>query len=103
MMEINILKKTIVKKNHSATCQKLMDGWQSITSKWHHGCNYNGVALSCTVYTMNCNFVTHVTCPLALTTYKYNELQMSSTTEKLSSKASCKTPFFFTVFEDVKP
>jgi hypothetical protein len=29
--------------------------------------------------------------------YKYNELQVSFTTKKLSCKASCKTPFFFIV------
>ncbi len=43
---------------------------------------------------MNCNFITHATCPLALTTYKYNELQVSSATQKLSYKASCKTLIF---------
>jgi hypothetical protein len=37
----------------------------------------------------------HATCPLIFTTYKYSELQVSSTTQKLSCKASCKTPFFF--------
>ncbi len=44
---------------------------------------------------MSCNFATHATCPLALTMYQYNELQVSSTTQKLSCKASCNTPFFF--------
>jgi hypothetical protein len=29
---------------HSATCQILIDGWQSIMSAWHHGYNYNEVA-----------------------------------------------------------
>jgi hypothetical protein len=29
---------------HSTMCQILIDGWQSITSAWNHGCNYNGVA-----------------------------------------------------------
>ncbi len=29
--------------------------------------------------------------------YKYNELQLSFTTHKLSCKASCKTPIFFIV------
>jgi hypothetical protein len=61
---------------------------------WHHECNYNGVAMSCTIYVVSCNFAIHVICPLALTTYKYNELQVSSTTQKLSCKANCKTPFF---------
>jgi hypothetical protein len=22
----------------------LIDGWQSMKSTWHHGCNYNGIA-----------------------------------------------------------
>ncbi len=44
---------------------------------------------------MSCNFATHATYLLALTTYKYNELQISSATQKLSCKASYKTPFFF--------
>jgi len=76
MMEINILKKKkfLSKNIHNAMCQNLMDRWQSMTSTWHHGYNYNGVALSCTVYMMNCNFATHANCPLALTTYKINEL-----------------------------
>ncbi len=43
---------------------------------------------------MSYNFVVHATCLLALMTHKYSELQMSSTTQKLSCKASCKTPFF---------
>jgi hypothetical protein len=68
---------------------------------------------------MNCNFATHApcllalttykynelqmffeihaTCPLPLTTYKYSELQVSFTIQKLSCKASCKTPFFYSV------
>ncbi len=74
-----------------------------MTSTWHHGYNYDGVAMSCTLYMVSYNFVTHATCSLAFTTYKYNELQVSSTTQKLSCKANCKTPFFFIVFEDVKP
>jgi hypothetical protein len=38
-------KKTIMTKNlHNSMCQILIDGWQSMTSTWHHGCNYNGVA-----------------------------------------------------------
>jgi hypothetical protein len=81
------------KNLHSATCWILVDGWQLMTSTWHHGCSYNGVALvvenellwqncnwiamNCTIHTMSCNFVTHATCLLALTMYKYNELQMS--------------------------
>ncbi len=43
---------------------------------------------------MSCNSTTHATCPLALPMYSYNELQMSFATQKLSCKASCKTPLF---------
>jgi hypothetical protein len=50
--------------------------------------------MSYIIYTVSCNFVIHAICPLTLTMYKYNELQMSSTTEKLSCKASNKTRFF---------
>jgi hypothetical protein len=32
------------KKFHSATCQNSINGWQLMTSTWHHGCIYNGVA-----------------------------------------------------------
>jgi len=31
-------------KNHSGTCQILIDGWQLMMSTWYHGCSYNGVA-----------------------------------------------------------
>jgi len=31
------------KNLHNATCYILIDGWQSMTSTWHHGCNYNGI------------------------------------------------------------
>jgi len=91
------------KNIHSVMYQILINGWSSMTSSWHHGCNYNGVAMSCIIYTMTYNFATHATCPLALMTYKYNELQVFSTTQKLNYKASCKIPIFFIVFEDVKP
>jgi hypothetical protein len=50
--------------------------------------------MSCTVYMVNCNFVTHATCPLKLTMYKYSELQVSVATQKLSCKANYKTPLF---------
>ncbi len=52
----------------------------------------------------SCNFATHATCSLALMTYKYSELQMSFTTQKLSCKASCKTPFFLILIweDDIK-
>ncbi len=43
---------------------------------------------------MSCNFTTHATSPLALTTYKYIDLKMPSVIQKLSCKANCKTPFF---------
>jgi hypothetical protein len=89
------------------------DSWEiveSIVEKW--GFSPSG----CTLHTMNCNFATHAPCPLALTTYKYSELQMVSaihatcplaftlykysklqmsfTIQKLNCKASRKTPFF---------
>jgi len=32
------------KNHHSATFQILINGWQSMTSTWHHGCNYNEFA-----------------------------------------------------------
>ncbi len=35
---------------------------------------------------VKCNFATHATCPLAFTTYKYNELQVSDVTQKLNYK-----------------
>ncbi len=50
--------------------------------------------MNCTIYIVYYKFVIHVTCLLAFTTYKHSELQMSATTQKLSCKASCKTPFF---------
>ncbi len=53
--------------------------------------------MSYTIYIVSCKFVTHATCLLALTLYKYNELQRSGATQKLNCKASCKTPFFFIV------
>jgi len=48
---------------------------------------------------MSCNSTIHVTCPLAFTTYKYNELQVVIVTQKLNCKASCKRPLFFIVCE----
>jgi hypothetical protein len=60
--------------------------------------------MNCTIYMVSYNFATHAICLLALTTYKYSELEMSFTTQKLSYKASCKTPFFFIVIweDDIK-
>lgn len=43
---------------------------------------------------MSCNFATHTICLLALTMYKYYELQVSNAIQKLSCKAICKTPLF---------
>jgi len=51
--------------------------------------------MSCIVYTMSCNSISYAICLLALMVYKYNELQVFSGIQKLSCKASCKTPFFF--------
>ncbi len=46
---------------------------------------------------MSCNSTIHATCPLTLTTYKYNELQVSCAIQKSSCKASYKTPLFLIV------
>jgi hypothetical protein len=54
--------------------------------------------MSCTIHTVNYNSTTHSICPLTFMAYKYNELQMSSTIQKLSCKASYKTPFSHSVF-----
>jgi len=53
--------------------------------------------MNCTIYMMSCNSATHAICPLALVTYKYSELQMSSTPQKLNCKADYKTPIFLIV------
>jgi hypothetical protein len=45
---------------------------------------FDWVVMSYIVYIMNCNFVTHTICLLALIMYKYNELQMSSAIQNLS-------------------
>jgi hypothetical protein len=50
------------------------------------------------VYMVSCNFATHAICPLAFMTDKYNELEVSFATQKLSCKASYKTPVFLIVF-----
>ncbi len=43
---------------------------------------------------MSCNSATHATCPLALMMYKYSELQMSSSIQKLNCKANLQNiPF----------
>jgi hypothetical protein len=46
---------------------------------------------------MSCNSTTPATYLLALTTYKYNELQVFSAIQKLSCKANYKTPLFLIV------
>jgi hypothetical protein len=53
--------------------------------------------MNCSIYTVSCNFVIHAICLLKLMMYKYSELQVSGVIQKLSCKASCKTPFFFIV------
>jgi len=53
--------------------------------------------MNCTIYMVSYNFVTlatHAICMLAFMKYKYNELQVSCATQKLSYKASYKTFFF---------
>jgi hypothetical protein len=55
---------------------------------------FDWVAMNCTIYTVSCNFAIHVTYVLTLTMYKFSELQMSFIIQKLSCKASCKTPLF---------
>ncbi len=53
---------------------------------------------------MSCNFATHATCSLTLTSYKYNELQVSFVIKKLSYKASYKTSLFLIVkFGTIRP
>jgi hypothetical protein len=37
-------KKFMSKNLHNAMCQILINGWQLMTSTWHHGCSYNEVA-----------------------------------------------------------
>jgi hypothetical protein len=41
------------------------------------------------------NSTIHASYLLTLMTYKYNDLQVSCATQKLSCKANCETPFFF--------
>jgi hypothetical protein len=40
----NIINMPCGKIYYYAMCQILIDGWQSMMSTWHHGCNYNGIA-----------------------------------------------------------
>jgi hypothetical protein len=55
---------------------------------------FEWVVMSCIIYMANCNFTTHAAHSLTFMVYKYSELQMSSTTQKLSRKANYKIPFF---------
>jgi hypothetical protein len=55
--------------------------------------------MSSTIYTMNYNSATCVTCSLTFIAYKYIELQMSSIIQKLSCKASYKIPFFLIMLQ----
>jgi hypothetical protein len=87
------------KNIHSAMCQILIDGWQSMTSTWHHGCNYNKVAMSCIIYTMSCKVATRATCPLALIQWVARVLY----NPKIELQGQLQNPLFFIVFEDVKP
>jgi hypothetical protein len=50
--------------------------------------------MSFIIYTMNCSSATHATYLLALTAYKYSELQVFGAIQKLNYKASYKTPIF---------
>jgi hypothetical protein len=47
--------------------------------------------MSCIVYTVNYN---SYNLSVALTTYKYNEFQVSNATQELNCKAIAKHPFF---------
>jgi hypothetical protein len=69
--------------------------------KWFFLLSCSWITMSCTVYTMSCSPTTHATCPLAFIAYKYSELQMSFTIQKLSFKASCKT--FFLLIVNIVP
>jgi len=57
--------------------------------------------MSCTIYTVSCNFATQATCLLTFMVYKYSELQVSSITQKLNYKANDKTPFSFIVYGNI--
>jgi len=70
-----------------ATKQSVRGGWSGVAT----GVRRSQVPL------VSCNFAIHVshkTCPLGFVTYKYSELQVFSTTQRLNCKANCKTPFF---------
>jgi hypothetical protein len=87
---------TTIKKINSVIIMELHNSW-----KWVFLHNYNWIAMSCTIYMVSYNYVTHSTCLLAFTVYKYNGLQCSMQLknwvyiyDKLSCKASCKISFF---------
>jgi hypothetical protein len=75
--------------HHGVVIMELNNSW-----KWVVLIELQWVAMNCTIYTISCNFATHATCPLKFMVYKYNELQVSIVTQKLSCKVSCKTPLF---------
>jgi hypothetical protein len=52
---------------------------------------------------VSCNSATHATYLLALTTYKYSELQVFSAIQKLSYKAIAKHPFSHIVLSSFAP
>jgi hypothetical protein len=58
--------------------------------------NWKGVVL--TKLQWNAMYIqwvaTQATCLLTFIAYKYSDLQVSSTTQKLNCKANCKTPNF---------
>jgi hypothetical protein len=58
---------------------------------------FDRVAMSCTIYIVSYNFITHATCSLALALYKYNELEVFGATQKIS----CKTPLFLIVVASI--
>jgi hypothetical protein len=66
---------------------------------------FGWTAMNCTIYTVSYNFITlatHAICMLAFMKYKYNELQVSCATQKLSYKANYKTLFFLIVLKDAQ-
>jgi hypothetical protein len=50
--------------------------------------------MSCTIYTMNCNFATHAICLLKFMTYKYNDLQVYVATQ-IELQGQLQNTFFF--------
>jgi len=56
--------------------------------------SWKWVPINCIIYIVNYNFVTHVTCSLAFTMYKYDEFQVVIATQKWSCKANYTRPLF---------